>query len=39
MVHLTNHANHHRGQIHCMLSQIPVNPPSLDLPYFLREIG
>ncbi len=26
-----NHQTHHRGQIHVMLSQTPVKPPSLDV--------
>jgi len=29
--HFFNHQTHHRGQIHVMLSQTPVTPPSLDL--------
>lgn len=29
--HLFNHQTHHRGQVHVMLSQTPVVPPSLDL--------
>jgi uncharacterized damage-inducible protein DinB len=29
--HLFNHQTHHRGQVHVMLSQTPVSPPSLDL--------
>jgi uncharacterized damage-inducible protein DinB len=29
--HLFNHQTHHRGQVHAMLSQTPVAPPSLDL--------
>jgi uncharacterized damage-inducible protein DinB len=29
--HFFNHQTHHRGQIHVMLSQTPVAPPSLDL--------
>ena len=29
--HLFNHQTHHRGQVHVMLSQTPVPPPSLDL--------
>jgi uncharacterized damage-inducible protein DinB len=37
VLHMINHATHHRGQIHCMLSQIPTDPPPLDLIYFLRE--
>jgi len=29
--HFFNHQTHHRGQVHVMLSQTPVLPPSLDL--------
>jgi uncharacterized damage-inducible protein DinB len=29
--HMFNHQTHHRGQIHVMLSQTAVPPPSLDL--------
>lgn len=29
--HYFNHQTHHRGQIHVMLSQTPVAPPSLDM--------
>jgi uncharacterized damage-inducible protein DinB len=29
--HLFNHQTHHRGQVHVMLAQTPVAPPSLDL--------
>ena len=29
--HFFNHQAHHRGQVHVMLSQTPVAPPSLDL--------
>jgi uncharacterized damage-inducible protein DinB len=36
---MINHATHHRGQVHGLLSQIPTDPPPLDLIYFLREIG
>jgi uncharacterized damage-inducible protein DinB len=35
--HLFNHATHHRGQAHGLLSQTSVPPPSLDLVYYLRE--
>ena len=31
VAHLFNHQTHHRGQIHVMLSQTEVQPPSLDL--------
>lgn len=29
--HMFNHETHHRGQVHVMLSQTAVAPPSLDL--------
>jgi len=29
--HLFNHQTHHRGQVHVMLAQTSVQPPSLDL--------
>lgn len=29
--HMFNHQTHHRGQVHVMLSQTAVPPPSLDL--------
>jgi uncharacterized damage-inducible protein DinB len=31
--HLFNHQTHHRGQIHGLLSDTRVAPPSLDLLY------
>lgn len=31
VIHLFNHQTHHRGQIHVMLAQTTVAPPSLDL--------
>lgn len=34
--HLFNHQTHHRGQIHVMLSQTPVPPPSLDMHRILN---
>ena len=37
LAHLFNHGTHHRGQTHGLLSQTSVAPPSLDLPYYLRE--
>ncbi len=37
MTHFFTHHAHHRGQVHALLSQTPVEPPSLDLTYFLRE--
>jgi uncharacterized damage-inducible protein DinB len=34
--HLFNHQTHHRAQVHVMLSQTPVAPPSLDLHRILN---
>lgn len=36
LTHLFNHQTHHRGQVHDMLSQTEVPPPSLDLHRILR---
>jgi uncharacterized damage-inducible protein DinB len=37
---LFNHQTHHRGQIHCMLTQAGIeNPPSLDVIFMLREMA
>lgn len=36
VMHFFNHQTHHRGQIHDMLSQTPVNPPSLDMHRMIR---
>lgn len=37
LAHIFNHATHHRGQMHALLSQVPSDPPSLDLIPYLRE--
>ena len=37
LAHMFNHATHHRGQAHGLLSQVPADPPPLDLIYFLRD--
>jgi uncharacterized damage-inducible protein DinB len=37
LLHVFNHATHHRGQIHDQLSQTEVPPPPLDLMIYLRE--
>ncbi len=36
--HMFNHATHHRGQAHTLLSQVPVDPPSLDFLPYLRTL-
>ena len=34
-----NHQTHHRGQVHALLKDAGLTPPSLDLPVFLRAAG
>lgn len=37
---LFNHQTHHRGQVHCMLTQSGVNdPPALDVIFMLRDMA
>ncbi len=36
VAHFFNHQTHHRGQIHDMLSQTEIAPPSLDLHRVIR---
>lgn len=38
LAHMFNHATHHRGQAHDQLSQIPMDPPPLDLMIYLRTL-
>jgi len=37
LAHFFNHQTHHRGQAHCLLTQIAGDAPSLDLIAFQRE--
>lgn len=37
LAHMFNHATHHRGQVHALLTQVPSDPPPLDLIYFMRD--
>jgi len=37
--HLFNHQTHHRGQVHCLLTQLAGEAPSLDLVPYQRESG
>ena len=39
LAHFFNHQTHHRGQVHCLLSGLSIDPPSLDLIMFQRETG
>jgi uncharacterized damage-inducible protein DinB len=33
VAHMFNHQTHHRGQVHCMLTQAGGKPPATDLPF------
>jgi len=33
VTHMFNHQTHHRGQVHCMLTQCAVKPGATDLPF------
>ena len=37
--HFFNHQTHHRGQAHCLLSQLAGEAPPLDLAYYQRDSG
>lgn len=39
LTHVFNHATHHRGQVHTLLSQAGIAPPSLDMIVYLRELA
>ncbi len=36
---LNNHQTHHRGQVHAALTQAGIEPPGLDVVFFLDEMG
>lgn len=38
LLHVVNHKTYHRGQVADMLYQVPVRPPAMDLPVFLRDV-
>jgi uncharacterized damage-inducible protein DinB len=37
VTHFFNHQTHHRGQVHCMLTQAGVRPGDTDLPFMTRD--
>lgn len=37
LLHVFNHQTHHRGQVHCMLTGLGYEAPSLDLIRFERQ--
>ena len=34
-----NHQTHHRGQAHALIKEAGAEPPSLDLPVYVRTLG
>jgi uncharacterized damage-inducible protein DinB len=38
VVHLFNHQTHHRGQVHCLLTQSGIKPDDTDIP-FMPSLG
>ena len=39
LLHFFNHQTHHRGQVHCLLTGLTGDAPSLDLILFQRQSG
>lgn len=39
LLHFFNHQTHHRGQVHCLLTGLTGEAPSLDLLVYQRETG
>ncbi len=39
VTHMFNHQTHHRGQVHCLLTQCGLRPGDTDLPILLRVDG
>jgi len=37
MAHIVNHGTHHRGQVSTALTQLGIEAPVMDIPYFLIE--
>lgn len=38
LAHLVDHGTYHRGYVSDMMYQVPVEPPTTDLPVFLRDV-
>jgi uncharacterized damage-inducible protein DinB len=39
VLHVINHTTYHRGHIGDMMYQIPVHPPTTDLPVYRRNVN
>jgi hypothetical protein len=35
VTHMFNHQTHHRGQVHCMITQCGLKPRDTDLPFMM----
>jgi uncharacterized damage-inducible protein DinB len=36
VAHMFNHQTHHRGQVHCLLTQVGIKPGDTDMPFMPR---
>lgn len=39
LLHVVNHCTYHRGWVSDLFFQVPAQPPTIDLPVYLRERG
>lgn len=39
LFHVANHRTYHRGHVAALMYQVPVFPPTTDLPVYVREIA
>lgn len=39
LLHVANHRTYHRGHVAALMYQVPVFPPTTDLPVFVRSLG
>lgn len=39
LLHVANHRTYHRGHVAALMYQVPVFPPTTDLPVFIRGTG
>jgi uncharacterized damage-inducible protein DinB len=37
LLHVVNHTTYHRGFVGDLICQVPAQPPTTDLPVFLRK--
>lgn len=39
LLHVVNHRTYHRGHVAALMYQVPVFPPTTDLPVYIRDTG